>query len=99
WKKDAALNHRVLEAIDETLPDLVGEEFTEMRRLFREGTSAMKALQAMHVIDEPTHRLNLERVATAAGARFGAHGEAGTSILEKYVKPSHAPEAAKLLRR
>jgi hypothetical protein len=92
-KKNPGLASRTLEALDANLPDVADQEFFKARRLFREGTSFWKALDAAGVIDEASGRFSLERFTTATRTGFGTPGEAGGAILRE----QNAPGAAALL--
>lgn len=94
WQRDPSLSHRTLEAIDNAVPPLASELYTEARRLFREGTNFIKNLKATHLIDERTGRVSAERLTMGSRALFGESGEAGASIAERYK----APVASKIIQ-
>lgn len=90
-KKDPALYHRTVEAVDQAIPDIASEVFTEGRRVYREGRSLIQGLKDMNVIDEGTKRLNVERLSKGS-ATLDANGQ---SVYERSLKAPESKRAVK----
>lgn len=90
-KNNPALYHRTVDAIDSALPEIASEGFAADRAIYREGKSFMGGLKEMHVFDEGSKRLNVERLSKASD-HVDQHGK---SVFERTVT---GPKAQQILK-